>query len=53
MSIVIFLIVFIISVICLVVFKKINPEKFKVYLIWVLLIVFIALVIYRPWMTFI
>jgi len=48
-----FLLIVICSIFGVITIKKIRPERFKSYLIWVILIIFIAAFIYRPWMVFI
>ena len=50
---ILFCVILLISVIGLFVYKKIRPEKFKSYLIWVLLLNFISILIYEPWGIFI
>jgi len=45
-----FIFIFVVAIISLCVFKKIEPDSFGLYLIWVLFILAIALVLYRPWM---
>ena len=50
---IIFCAVVIVSIIFLIACKKIRPDFFKPYLIWVLFIDVIALILYKPWMMFI
>ena len=40
------------AIICLIVMKKIRPEIFKPYLIWVLFILAVAFGLYGPWGIF-
>lgn len=52
---VMFFIIVIVSVICLIIWKKIiDPDggTLWIYLIWVLLCVLIAALLYQPWVCF-
>ena len=50
---IVFCCVAIVAVIGLIVYKKINPESFGIYLVWVLFILGIAVALYRPWRIFV
>lgn len=47
-----YIIVLIFAIICLFIFKKINPECFWIYFIWVVLNLILGLFLLRPWGIF-
>ena len=50
---IIFCIIFCVAIAGLIVYKKISPETFRTYLLWILFIILIALILYKPWMIFV
>lgn len=50
---IVFCIVLIVAIISLFIYKKINPDCFGVYLGYVIGIVLIGLVIFKPWGIFV
>lgn len=50
--IIMFSLVCIISAVCIFIYKKIEPEKFKFYLIYVICLIGVTVLLYRPWEFF-
>ncbi|EDS72977.1 hypothetical protein ANASTE_00692 [Anaerofustis stercorihominis DSM 17244] len=48
----VYIIVFFAAIICLFIYKKINPESFRMYFIWVVFNLLLGLYLLRPWGIF-